>query len=86
MTDNLITLTIEASAAEEPLTEEFNVNQPVRAVKISAMGRLGIDPSQADKYRLILDGNPLPEDKTLEEAGVPDGATLILTPLGAEVV
>lgn len=81
-----ISLTIEATAAEEPLKEVVNVNQPVHALKVSAMAKLGIDPSQKDSYRLVFQSNPLPEDKTIGEAGVPNGATLILTPLGAVVI
>ena len=81
-----LTLTIEAAAAEQPLQVEVNPNQPVRALKTSSMAKLGIDPSQADNYRLVFDGNPLSEDQTIGETGVPNGATLILTPLAAEVI
>lgn len=64
----------------------FNANEPVRAVKVSSMAQLKIDPSAASKYRLVLNGQPLPEDKTLVELNVPNGATLTLELTGAEVI
>ncbi|MFQ5962861.1 MAG: ubiquitin-like domain-containing protein [Candidatus Scalinduaceae bacterium] len=79
-------LTIESAATEQPLEVEVNTNQPIRALKVSTMAKLGIDPSQADNYRLIFNGNPLSEDDTIGESNVPNGATLILTPLGAVVI
>jgi hypothetical protein len=44
------------------------------------MARLNIDPSTAKHYELVYQGNPLPEDKTLKELGIPNGARLILEP------
>ncbi len=81
----LIHLRIESTTGGV-VEREFNPNQPVRAVKVAAMGALNLDPSTEGNYRLLLEGNQLPEDKTLEEAGVPDGATLVLAPIRAEVI
>lgn len=81
---NRITITIETTSGS--LTEEFNTNIPLHAVKQRAMAQLGIDPSQADSYQLVLGDNMLDESKTLEELGIPDGATLLLVLKSAVVV
>ena len=80
-----ITLTIE-SASGTLKDEKYNVNEPVKAVKISAMAKLHVDPATADNYRLVYEGNPLPEDQKIGDVGVPDGGTLVLTPTGAIVI
>jgi hypothetical protein len=79
-----ITITIQSTSGQ--ITEQFNANQPVHAVKREAMAKLHIDPSQAGSYRLVLNGNELDENKTLGEVGVPNGATLLLVLVGAVVV
>lgn len=81
----LIHLRIESSAGGV-FERDYNPNEPIRAVKISAMSQLHIDPSTQGNYRLLLNNQQLPEDKTLGEANVPTGATLILTPIRAEVI
>lgn len=81
---NRITITIQATSGQ--IKEQFNTNQPLHAVKREAMAKLHIDPSQAESYRLVFNGNDLDENKTLGEAGVPDGATLLLVLVGAVVV
>lgn len=79
-----ITLTIQSTSGE--ITHQFHGNQPIHAVKTIAMAQLHIDPSQAGQYRLVFEGNELDESKTLDEARVPDGATLLLVLIGATVV
>lgn len=81
---NRITITIQSTSGQ--ITEQFNTNQPVHAIKHEAMGRLHVDPSQAGSYRLVLNGNELDENKTVAELGIPDGATLLLVLIGAVVV
>jgi hypothetical protein len=79
-----ITITIQSTSGQ--ITEQFNANQPVHAVKREAMAKLHIDPSQAGSYHLVLNGNELDESKTLTEASVPNGTTLLLVLGGAVVV
>lgn len=81
---NLISLTIESSVGS--ISKTYNENEPIKAVKTSAMAELHIDPSTAEKYGLFLSGNRLADDQTLKQASVPIGATLVLTLLSATVV
>ena len=80
----LLKLTIESATGT--IVKEFNENQPVKAVKISVIGQLHIDPSTEGNFALLLDGQQLDESKTLKELGVPDGATLRIAPLKTEVI
>lgn len=82
--DNKITVTIQSTSGQ--ITEKFNINQPLHAIKREAMARIGIDPSQAGSYRLVFNGVELDESKTLGEAGITEGATLLLVLVGAVVV
>lgn len=84
MADNQVTLTIQSTSGE--LTDQFGVKQPLHGLKREVMARLRIDPSQANSYRLVHVGNELDESKTLEDLGIPDGATLLLVLVGAIVV
>jgi hypothetical protein len=83
--EKFMTLTIE-SASGTLKDEKYNINEPVRAVKVSAMAKLHIDPATADNYKLVYQGNQLPDDQKIGQVGLPDGATLVLTPTGATVV
>lgn len=76
--DNHIDLIIVSSSGD--LEEDFPANQKLQALKTSAMGRLDIDPSKAKQYQLVYDGDPLPENETLAELGIDDGAELVLEP------
>lgn len=76
--NNKVTLTIVSSSGD--IEDDFPSNQKVKALKTSVMGRLDIDPSKAKQYQLVYDGDPLPEDKTLTELGINDGAELVLEP------
>lgn len=60
------------------LEDDFPVNQPLHALKREIMGRLRLDPSQADQFVVTLEGNPLDESKTLAELGVPENAVLVI--------
>ena len=84
-TTPLIHLRIESSAGGV-VERDYNPNESIRAIKVSSMGALHIDPATEGNYRLLLDGQQLPEDRTLGEANVPSGATLILAPVRAEVI
>lgn len=76
--DNLVDLIIVSSSGD--VEDEFPANQKVEALKTSVMGRLEIDPSQAKQYQLVHDGDPLPENKTLNDLGITDGSELVLEP------
>lgn len=82
--DNRITLTIKSTSGE--LKDQFNTHQPLHALKREVMGRLHIDPSQANSYGLVYNGQELDEGKTLQELGIPDGAILLLVLKSAVVV
>ena len=71
-----IRLTISTTAGD--LEDTFPANMPLHAIQTSAMGKLKLDPSQADKFDLTLDGTPLDRSKTLSELGLRDGAVLVL--------
>lgn len=75
---NRIDLVIVSSSGD--LEDSFPANQKINALKTSVMGRLEIDPSKAKQYQLVYDGDPLPENKTLDELGIDDGAELVLEP------
>lgn len=68
------------------LTDEFPQNQKAGPLKVSVMERLGLEPSAADEFRLILDDEALDESKTLKELGLEDGTCLILEPFDPEVI
>jgi len=81
-----IKLTIESTAGS--IERSYNLHEKIHAVKVSAMAELHLDPSTAGNYGLFIKGKnePLPEDKTLGELGISDGMTLVISPLGAEVI
>lgn len=76
--ENRITLTIVSGSGD--VEDEFAVNMKVGALKKEVMGRLNIDPSASDEYRLVFDGNPLPENKSLDELDIPTEAVIDLEP------
>jgi len=75
---NHIDLVIVSSSGD--LGDSFPANQKIKALKTSVMGRLEVDPSKAKQYQLVHDGDPLPENKTLAELSIDDGAELVLEP------
>ena len=81
---NQIHLTIESATGT--IEKDYNENQPVKAIKISAMGQLHLDPSTEGNFALLLNGVQLDENKTLKEIGVPNGATLRIAPLQTQVI
>ncbi len=75
--NSAITITITGVAPlVGSVTETVNLNQRVRDVKVSAMGKMGQNPSQEGDYGLMFEVARLAEDQTVGEAGVTDGATL----------
>jgi hypothetical protein len=80
----LLNLTIESATGT--IEHKYNANEPVKAVKISAMGQLHLDPSTAGNFVLLFNGVQLDENKTLEELKIPNGATLRLAPLKTVVI
>lgn len=76
--ENLVALVIVSSSGD--IEDDFPANQKIQSLKTSVMGRLDIDPSKAKQYQLVYDGDPLPENKTLADLGIDDGAELVLEP------
>ena len=72
---NKITLTIVSGSGD--IEEEFSLNMKVGALKKQVMGRLNIGSSTAEKYRLVYDGEPLPENNRLEDVDFPDESAVI---------
>jgi hypothetical protein len=60
------------------LRDTFPANQPLKAVKLQVMRRLGLDPSQADQFAVLRDGVELDESKKLAELGLTDGTLLFI--------
>jgi carbon monoxide dehydrogenase subunit G len=83
--DQHITVTISSTSAGD-LTEQVNTNMKIGPLKKSAMGKLKLDPSMAEKYVLVFNGKPLSEDSTLADLGIPNGAVLLLEPKQPEVI
>jgi len=81
-----IKLIIESTAGS--IERFYNLHEKIQAVKVSAMAELHMDPSTARNYGLFIKSQNelLPEDKTLGELGITDGMTLVISPLGAEVI
>ena len=83
---NTLTITISSTSAGD-LTEEVNANTKIGLLKSAFMAKKNLDPLMADKYVLVSKGGKiLSDDDTLEEAGVLDGAVLLLEPKQPEVV
>lgn len=76
MADNKIHLIFSTTAGD--LEEDFPANQPLHATKREVMGRLKLDPSQADQFVVTLNGNILDEGKPLGDLGIPAGSVLII--------
>lgn len=73
--ENTIALTIVSGSGD--IDDEFAADMTVGALKKEAMGRLNIDPSTAEEYRLVYDGEPLPANKRLEDVDLPDESAVI---------
>jgi WXG100 protein secretion system (Wss), protein YukD len=76
MPNNRIRITFSTTAGD--LEEDFPVNQPLMALKREVMARLKLDPSQAEQFVVVLNGNPLDEAKTLGELGIAAGSVLTI--------
>jgi len=76
MGDSRIKVTFSTTAGD--LENEFPVNQPLHSLKREVMARLKLDPSKANDFVVVLDGNQLDEQKTLKELGVPENAILVI--------
>jgi hypothetical protein len=83
--DQHITITISSTSGGD-LTERVNTNMKIGPLKVSAMAKLKLDTSMAEKYVLVFKGQPLNEESTLAELGIPNGADLLLEPKQPEVI
>ena len=75
-TETKIQITFSTTGGD--LEGEFPLNQPLHAVKREVMGRLKLDPSQADQFVVTLEGSPLDETKKLGDLGLPANAVLVI--------
>jgi hypothetical protein len=75
-TETKIHITFSTTAGD--LEDEFPLNRPLHALKREVMGRLRLDPSQADQFVVTLDGNTLDETKKLGELGLQANAVLVI--------
>jgi hypothetical protein len=76
MANNKIHLTFSTTAGD--LEDDFPLNQPLHALKREVMGRLKLDPSQADQFVVTLDGNLLDEGKTLADLNLQPNVILVI--------
>jgi WXG100 protein secretion system (Wss), protein YukD len=76
MANNRIRITFSTTAGD--LEDDFPTNQPLKALKREVMARLKLDPSQADQFVVVSNGNPLGESKTLAELGIVAGTVLTI--------
>ena len=74
--EKLISLTIISAAGT--LSEQFSCHMKVHAVKVRSMAHFKIDPATADRYWLRYEQTRLPDEKTLEDLNIPDGAQIYL--------
>lgn len=58
-------LRICVTTTKSDIDEEFNVEQPIRAVKMAAL-KNQFDPSEQDEYTLVFGGEDLEDDKKIE--------------------
>lgn len=83
MKDKENKIVLEIITTGEDVKEEFNINSPLKVVKVRAMKGLA-DPSQADNFILQYEGQTLDEHKKIEEYielfGWQDGTVLELVP------
>lgn len=75
-TQGRVTLTIAGPNGE--LTDEFPVHMKAGALKHSVMGRLKMNPAEADRFCLVVRGDKLDETKTLEELGLVDDTVVAI--------
>lgn len=57
----------------------FNVHQKIQHVIDKAFEEIGIVPAPADVWELRYDEALLNPESSIEDAGIPDGATLLLS-------
>jgi hypothetical protein len=62
----------------ESWTTRQNENEKIRALVEKALAHFQIHPAPGTTYQLLLEGKPLPPDQSLREAGVRNGAVLLL--------
>jgi hypothetical protein len=72
---NKISLTIVSGSGD--VEDSFPADMTVGALKQKVMNQLNIDPSTAEEYRLVHDGDPLPANKHLEDVDLPDESAVI---------
>lgn len=58
-------LRICVTTTKSDIEKEFNVEQPIRAVKMAAL-KNQFDTSEEDEYTLVFDGEDLDDDQKIE--------------------
>lgn len=76
MENNRVKLVFSTTAGD--LEDNFSLNQPLDALMREVMGRLKLDPSQADKFVITYQGNILDGKKTLGDLNVQENAVLVI--------
>lgn len=64
-----VTVTVQY-VGHDDFVETFQANVPVKAIKLAAMRKFGLEPSAADQYVLQFDGADLSDDKHVGELGM----------------
>lgn len=80
MNKNQLSLTVKSQSGGTWPDAEFNMHHKVRHVLDAALKTLHLDTSRT--YEVLLDGRSLPLDASLAEAGVGDGALLLIRTIG----
>lgn len=76
--DNKVTVTVTSLSGN--MTDEFNVHQKLRHVMEKAFNELHIVPAAGEEWQLRYNDTVLNLEQSLEDAHIPDNATLTLAP------
>lgn len=79
MSKNKITLNVQSLSGN--FTDEFNLHQTLQHVMDKAFKELNIVPSPGEVWQLRYNNVVLTLGHTIEQADLPDGATLTLAPV-----
>jgi uncharacterized ubiquitin-like protein YukD len=72
-----ITITIR-TVEGETWTDKFNTHETVKSLIQRGLAHFSIQPAPGVTYHLLYEGRVLDDNKSLEQEGIKDGATLLL--------
>jgi hypothetical protein len=72
-----ITLTIRTVEGEQ-WTDRFNIHETIGNLVRRSLAHFAIQPPPGVVYHLLYQGRTLDDSKTIEQEGLPNGATLLL--------